>query len=358
MMVFDWAKNLTLYRITMNNSANFHFVPGGVDGLTVWGIKLQTPSLAAYANPAGNYNPLYTGALFDEDNVKNTDAIDPSSESASAQVALNTGSSSTSTAGTVMFDGYLKNVAIAYNYVSTGDDDIVLKGSKNPAADSGMPGVDGDRDVASNRKWGIIIAHNHIYWGHGISIGSETNSGVANVHVYDNSFNGSEEALRIKSDYARGGEVKNIHYDHICARNVLNALLFTPYYSTKAVPSAGPLYPNFHDIHLSNMIIEGASNVRLEGFAENSGGYSVSAHPLGMELKNVVALSPDEIRVVSSEAELSLSGVNLPIFASQANRVEVNGAATRAVEPSLVVDCSQAYVDFPSATSPFGTTWR
>jgi polygalacturonase len=359
MMVFDWAKNLTLYRITMNNSANFHFVPGGVDGLTVWGIKLQTPSQAAYANPAGNYNPLYTGALFDEDNVKNTDAIDPSSESASALALPIIGSTATPTAtsGQVMFDGYLKNVAVVYNYVSTGDDDIVLKGSKNPSADASIPGVDGNRDVASNRKWGIIIAHNHIYWGHGISIGSETNSGVANVHVYDNSFNGSEEALRIKSDYARGGEVSNIYYDHICARNILNALLFTPYYSTKAVPAAGPLFPNFHDIFVSDMYIEGASNVRLEGLRENSGGYAVPAHPLGMTLKNVVASSPDDIKVVSSEANLTLSGVNLALFPSSDNSVAVTGAATRSVDPSLVVNCDQAYVDFPSATSPFGTSW-
>jgi polygalacturonase len=34
----------------------------------------------------------------------------------------------------------------------------------------------------------MVIAHNHIYWGHGISIGSETNAGVTNVEVYDNSF--------------------------------------------------------------------------------------------------------------------------------------------------------------------------
>jgi hypothetical protein len=79
MMFFNWAKNLTLYRITMNNSANFHCVPSGIDGLTVWGVKVQTPSRAAYANPAGNYNPLYTGFVYEQENVKNTDAFDPGS---------------------------------------------------------------------------------------------------------------------------------------------------------------------------------------------------------------------------------------------------------------------------------------
>src|SRR6185369_9408476 len=122
----------TLYRITMNNSANFHFVPSGVDGLTVWGVKLQTPSLAAYANPTGNLNPLYTGALFGEDNVKNTDAFDPASASKPVQLQLRTGST-TASKTPISFDGYLKNVVFAYNFVSTGDDGIVLKGSNNPS---------------------------------------------------------------------------------------------------------------------------------------------------------------------------------------------------------------------------------
>ena len=243
LMVFNYAKNLTLYRVTLNNSPNFHVVPSGIDGLTVWGVKLQTPSLAAFANPAGNGNPLFTGETFNADNVKNTDAFDPGSASRPISAKLTTGSATTS-ARAISFDGYLKNVAFAFDYVSTGDDDIVLKGANNPSpSGSGLPGVDGDRDVRSDRKWGIIIAHNHIYWGHGISVGSETNAGVRNVHVYDNSFNGSEEALRIKSDYARGGEVSNFYYDNICIRNTTNALLFTPYYSTRPLPAGGPWFP-------------------------------------------------------------------------------------------------------------------
>src|SRR5882724_4035136 len=127
-MVFNYAKNLTLYRITMNISANFHFVPAGIDGLTVWGVKLQTPSQAAYANPSGNLNPLYTGAIFGEDNVKNTDAFDPASAAAPRSAPLTIGIGVQSSSPAVNFDGYLKNVIFAYNYVSTGDDDIVLKG--------------------------------------------------------------------------------------------------------------------------------------------------------------------------------------------------------------------------------------
>ncbi|HEY4084065.1 MAG TPA: glycosyl hydrolase family 28 protein [Burkholderiaceae bacterium] len=357
MMVFSYAKNLTLYRITLNNSANFHVVPSGVDGLTVWGVKVQTPSLAAYANPAGNGNPLYTGDQWGEDNVKNTDAFDPGSAGKATSVALSTGSTTTS-ATKISFDGYLKNFVFAYNYVSTGDDDIALKGSSNPTpAGSGLFAVDGNRDVRSDRKYGIVIAHNHIYWGHGISVGSETNAGVTNIQVYDNSFNGSEEALRIKSDYARGGEVSNVYYNNTCAKGVTNSLLFTPYYSTKALPAAGPLIPNFHDIYISNMSIQGSSGVKLQGFAANTGGFSNPVHPLVMTLTNVVTDSPSSTELISTDANLTLSGVNLPIIASTDNRVVVNGSATLAVDTSKVVDCSRAYVDFPSGTSPAGTSW-
>ena len=357
MMVFNYAKNLTLYRVLLNNSANFHMVPSGVDGLTVWGVKVQTPSLAAFANPAGNGNPLYTGATFTEDNVKNTDAFDPGSSAKPVSSKLTIGSTKTS-ASAISFDGYLKNFVFAYNYVSTGDDDIALKGSSNPSpSGSGLAGVDGVRDVRSDRKWGIAIAHNHIYWGHGISIGSETNAGVRNVQVYDNSFRNSEEGLRIKSDYARGGEVSNIFYNNICIRDATNALLFTPYYSTKALPSAGPLIPNFHDIFLNNVSIQGATGATLRGFAANTGGFNNPPNPLVMTLTNVVTDSPASVDVISSDANLTLSNVNLPIFASSANRVVVNGAAMESSDPTAVLDCSKAYVDFPSSTSPFGTTW-
>ena len=359
MMVFNYAKNLTLYRITLNNSANFHVVPSGVDGLTVWGVKVQTPSLAAFANPAGNGNPLYTGEVFNEDNVKNTDAFDPGSASKPIQDYLQTGSTTKSTAK-MSFDGYLKNFVFAYNYVSTGDDDMAFKGSQNPSPKgSGLPGIDGNRDVRTDRKHGMVVAHNHIYYGHGISVGSETNAGVTNIEVYDNAFSDSEEGLRIKSDYARGGEVSNVHYRNACIRNATNALLFTPYYSTKALPAAGPLFPNFHDITMENVRIQGSSAIKLQGFQANTGGFGNPQYPLVMTMNSVVADNPDGINLTTSDATLTVKGVNLPLIATSDNRNVINGTPTKAVDPNKVVDCSKAYVDFPAigASNFFGSTW-
>ena len=361
MVVYNYAKNFTLYRITLTNSANFHVVPAGIDGLTVWGVKVLTPSTAAYANPAGNLNPLYTGAYFDEDNVKNTDAFDPASASRPISGTLTTGSK-TKSSYPVSFDGYLKNVVFAYNYVNTGDDDFAVKGSNSPApAGSGLPGVDGERDVRSDRKHGLVVAHNHFYWGHGISVGSETNAGVKNMYAYDNSFDGSEEALRIKSDYARGGEVSNVWYNDICIRGALNSLLFTTYYSTKALPSSGvPQFPNFHDIFMSNVWIDpgAGTHVYLVGFQQNTGGFTNPQHPLVMSMENVVATNPANVNLTASDANLTLRGVNLNIFPFVGPRVAVNGTPTQAVAPSRVVDCSRAFVPFPSNLNPNGTAWQ
>lgn len=364
LMVYSYAKNLTLYKVTLNNSPNFHVVPAGVDGLIVWNVKVQTPSLAAYQAPTGNGNPLFTGALFTaggngvEGNVKNTDAFDPASSSKLTSVALTTGSTTTSSAGKIAFDGYLKNVYFAHNYISTGDDDIAIKGSNNPSvAGSGLPGVDGDRGVFSTLPHGLVIAHNHIYAGHGISIGSETNAGVRNMYVYDNSFDGGEEGLRIKSDQARGGEVMNINYSSICLRNLENSLLFTPYYSTRA---GSGLIPNFHDIHLSNISLQGTTGVKLQGFAATVDN---PQYPLIMTLNNVVTDSPVSTELIDSDANLTLSGmINLPIVTDQEKRVVATGVTpVEFLDPTLVkqkvVDCTYAFPDFPSLTSPTGTTW-
>ncbi|APA90033.1 endopolygalacturonase (plasmid) [Paraburkholderia sprentiae WSM5005] len=361
MMVLNYAKNLTLFGITLHNSANFHVVPSGVDGLTVWNVKVQTPSASASANPAGNGNPNYLGMVPTVDTAKNTDAFDPGSASKPVTQALATGSTTTSSAGKIAFDGYLKNVVFAYNYISTGDDDIAIKGSSNPSpAGSGLYGVDGNRDVASDRKYGFVVAHNHIYAGHGVSVGSETNAGVTNIQVYDNSFDGSEQALRIKSDWARGGLVTNVNYNNICIRNSGQALLFTPYYSTKALSNpTSPLYPDFHDITLSNIHIIGGTSAIFEGFQANSGGIAHAQIPLGMTLNNVLADSPDNVAVTASDANLTLNNVNLPIFPSAANRVVLNGSASQQLSTAKAVDCSAAYVDFPAIgdASTTGQTW-
>jgi hypothetical protein len=76
-----------------------------------------------------------------------------------------------------------------------------------------------------------------------------------------------------------------------------------------------------------------------------------------MTLQNVVADDPSAINVIASDAQLTMSAVNLPVQPSTDSRVVIDGRATQAVEADKIVDCQWAFVDFPSSTSPAGTTW-
>lgn len=79
------ADNFTLYRITLKNSPNFHVAYTHGDGLTVWGIKIDTPKTA-----------------------RNTDGIDPISST---------------------------NVTITRSYIQAGDDNVAIKaGDLGPSA--------------------------------------------------------------------------------------------------------------------------------------------------------------------------------------------------------------------------------
>lgn len=73
----DKARDVTLYRITLKNSPNFHVTLNGVDGFTAWGVTIDTPH-----------------------DARNTDGIDPISS---------------------------RNVTIAHSVIRTGDDNVAIK---------------------------------------------------------------------------------------------------------------------------------------------------------------------------------------------------------------------------------------
>jgi len=140
------------------------------------------------------------------------------------------------------------NITIRDSYISDGDDHIAIK--------AGFGSV-------SN----VTIAHNHLYYGHGLSMGSETNGGINNFLATDNVIdqNGcgncsSSNDIRIKSDISRGGEVKNVLYQDTCIRNAgtqPHEFVFDPNYDPSAT---GNLIPFFHDIHMHNVHMVDAGN--------------------------------------------------------------------------------------------------
>lgn len=80
------AQDITLHKITLRNSPNFHVTLNKVDGFTAWGMRIDTPATA-----------------------RNTDGIDPISS---------------------------RNVTIAYSHIRTGDDNVAIKAGNNGATEN------------------------------------------------------------------------------------------------------------------------------------------------------------------------------------------------------------------------------
>ncbi|HVV16032.1 MAG TPA: glycosyl hydrolase family 28 protein [Polyangia bacterium] len=245
------ASQFTLYRIRLQNSPKFH-VKLSASGFVVWGVTIKTPSKATNS----------AGTALTYSNAHNTDGIDPG-ESAS-------------------------NGTIACSTISVGDDQIAIKGSSATGVTN------------------LTIAHNHFGAGHGMSIGSEFTGGVSGVKVYDLSIDnmgtgtsgGSSNGIRIKSDSSRGGLVNDVSYSDVCMRNVSNAILLTPFYST----ATGSDIPQFTNITIKDVhVVSGGSNapkVTLDGYD--------SSHLNSVTLDNVVVDGVSSSNVSASYTKVTL----------------------------------------------------
>ena len=258
----NFGTNFILYKVTLKNAAKFHVVIDSTVGYTVWGITINTPP-----------------------DSPNTDGVDPSRA---------------------------KNGVIAYTKISTGDDNIAVKG--------GGPGV----------VDGLLVAHNHFGRGHGMSIGSETNGGVRNVTVCDLSLDGTDNGLRIKSDASRGGLVQGVVYNDVCIRNSRHPLVFDSYYSS----ATGTAIPDYRDISVNNVHVLGM------GGSNTFRGWD-AAHPIGITLNNVVFdVEPTTITASYANVVFGPQPVNIkPIGTGVTVTDQVTGSAA----PHA---CDNAWVTF------------
>ncbi|MEW6342001.1 MAG: glycosyl hydrolase family 28 protein [Pseudomonadota bacterium] len=375
-----YGYNFTLYNLTLQNAPKFHVTPTGINGFTAWNVKIFTPTAVYQA--MNNY----WGAPYSYASVKNTDGIDPGSKSPAtsatpASPALPGGYSGS--AGS--FTGDISNVLVAYSYISDSDDNMAIKGESN---------------IADGRVYNITVAHNHFFYGHGMSIGSQTSGldgnpanlasadpavvanttpllvqgqlvypSVSNVNVYDLSMNYTDNGVRIKTNWSEGGLVSNANYSNICLQgnpspNTLDAspqaaVIITPYYTPTG--NAG-LYPGYQNITINGLHEVSAASWTFEGFNSASpnlqgwptGSVAVPSpavvNPLGITLNNVVAdVTP--LSVTSSDAAITLgNNVNVPLVSSGTSNVSVTSNTAIAAAPT--VDCSKAFVAFPGQTFP------
>jgi polygalacturonase len=150
------------------------------------------------------------------------------------------------------------NVLIRNCDLSVGDDNIALKALGGPNSN-------------------IWIENVHNKFGHGISVGSEIPGGVHDVTVVNCSFDGGDNALRIKSGRDRGNaNISNFIYSNITINNVKNALFITMYYSGGRNRQEMPVTPTtpflknvkFDNIKITNTPGNGSNAGQILGLPE------------------------------------------------------------------------------------------
>jgi polygalacturonase len=174
--------------------------------------------------------------------------------------------------------GNSTNVTITHCFIRAGDDNVAIK--------AGSPGP----------TTHITISHNHFYYGHGMSIGSETDGGASAIRVTDLSIDGADNGIRIKSNSSRGGLVHDVVYEDVCIQNTTNPIYMDSNYSYRG-PATDKL-PTFTDIVLRNVRIIGPGRLTLDGFDPT--------HRLGMLFDNVHLDTPTAIKISASHAGLVL----------------------------------------------------
>ncbi len=203
MIILSDCKGVRVEGVTLQNSPSFHLVPTGCEDVVIDGVTIRAPS-----------------------DSPNTDAIDPSA---------------------------CKNVSITRCTLDVGDDNVAIKAGR------AVPG----RAAACEN---IAVSDCTLLHGHGLSIGSETASGVKNFTVERCTFNGTTSGIRIKTGRERGGLVEDITYRDLTMTNVDWPISITCYYpkvpATDAAQPVTSTTPVFRKIKIINVT---ASSPRTAG---------------------------------------------------------------------------------------------
>ncbi len=229
------------------------------DNFILYKITLKNSPNFHVVYHRGNGFTAWSVHIDTPENAPNTDGIDPSNST---------------------------NITIAYSYISTGDDNVALKAGDGPVTH-------------------MSVLHNHFYFGHGMSIGSETMGGVDGILVRDLSLDGTKWGIRIKSSRSRGGLVQNITYDDVCIRNSESPILLDTNYSFSAPSSITNRPPVYRDIILHNIRIEGGGIISVNGLDSD---HRIRSHWDGVVLTD--ALSKYTLKEAHADLVLGPGPVN------------------------------------------------
>jgi len=251
----------------------------GNNNLTLYDIDLVNAPFFHVYFQSGNGLTVWGVRIKTPATARNTDGVDPDSAT---------------------------NVTVNDSFIEDGDDGIAIK--TNSAAASNM-----------------TIENSHFYGTHGISIGSQTQYGVTNILVQNDTVSGTDSSgnvstdnngIRIKTSSSEGGKVSDVSYVNICDTGVKHNLEFNPFYSS----GNGSTTPDFTDI-----VVDGFKSVSSASSAQSVlEGYD-SANPLGLTLENV---SLDATSSSAEYATISTDNTNFTPSGTDVTVTPISGSGS------------------------------
>ena len=211
--------------------------------------------------------------------------------------------------------GGSKNITITHSYIRAGDDNVAIKG--------GTGGLTN-----------MTVSHNHFYWGHGMSIGSETNGGVSKIRVFDLSLDGPDNGIRIKSNGSRGGLTHDVVYDDVCIRNSPNPITLDTAYSA-AGTLEGNSPPTMKDITLHNVRVSGGGKITFNGYTKD---YRIAATLDGVQITDDAKYTYD---LHHADITLGPGPTNLQLPAGEDATIQGTPAE------GSPASCAEKFVPFP-----------
>ncbi len=256
------------------------------DNFTLYRITLKNAAFFHVTYAGGDGFTVWGLKIDTPANARNTDGVDPSAS---------------------------KNITVTQSWIRTGDDNIAIKGGNGPVTN-------------------MTVIHNHFYYGHGMSIGSETNAGVSALRVTDLSLDGTTSGIRIKSNVTRGGLVHDVVYDDVCIRGSKTPIDLDTSYTNPGSVQNSP--PTFADITLHNVRMSGGGTVKLNGFD--------ATHRIGIRFDGVTEDTPASYKFVAKFADITQGPgpVNLQMAGESSTVKGTPGKGTPA-------GCVEKFVPFP-----------
>jgi polygalacturonase len=223
-------------------------VVDGSDDFTLYRITLRnSPNFhVLYRNGRGL--TVWDLKIDTPQHARNTDGVDPASA---------------------------EDITITKSFIRTGDDNVAIKGSGNGVGY-------------------VSVIDDHFYYGHGMSIGSETFGGVHDVLVQELMLDGPDNGLRIKSNSSRGGVVERVTYRDVCIRAAKRPIVLDTHYES-AEKQTG-MNPIFRDIHFEDVRILGGGQISVVG--------TDSAHKLSVWMNGVTLDDPTKDALHAAYAEM------------------------------------------------------